>query len=250
MSLSDQRQSLLGQLQVMLAPLDASILKPDFHLCLRQLECVCQIQSLRSDHVLLSLELCLQAFQLLRCENRTHSLVLERALLVRVWEGEGERKRGRERLLHCAPVNPLRQLTRLELVALKAQRRLLCVMLMQLLQTLQGGGRPAHSSSCSDGGGGCEILRSLMGVRMWMRMCMRMRVGHGGQVATAAVIITIEVIYTLASVVAAAVVAAKAITVVVVVAAYCIVVVIVVVAVALAVVVVLVESICRTAPQC
>lgn len=77
---------------------------------------------------------------------------------------EKERKGEREgkRLLHCAPVNSLRQLTGLELVALKAQRRLLCVMLVQLLQTLQGGGRATYSSSGSDGGGSCKILRSLM----------------------------------------------------------------------------------------
>lgn len=49
------------------------------YLCFRQLQRVCQVQSLRAHHVLLAFELQLQPFQLFRGEYRPHPFRLARA---------------------------------------------------------------------------------------------------------------------------------------------------------------------------
>lgn len=74
--LSYQSQPLLGDFQVVFAPLDPSVLEPDLYLCFGQLKSMGQVEALRAYHVLLSFEFGLQAFQLLRSEDGADTFAL------------------------------------------------------------------------------------------------------------------------------------------------------------------------------
>lgn len=89
--LFQNRKTLMCQFQMVLAPLDSPILKPDFYLKHQQIENILrrwgsktylgfgqlqrmgQIEPFRPDHILLSFEFRFEPFQLLRSENCTNS---------------------------------------------------------------------------------------------------------------------------------------------------------------------------------
>ncbi len=62
------------------APLDTSILKPYFDLCLAQMQLVCQIVTLAAHHILLPLEFDFEFVKLILGEYRAYSLRILRLL--------------------------------------------------------------------------------------------------------------------------------------------------------------------------